>query len=72
MNADAPLSDHEEHEAIDVLYDSLVTFGQGTPRLLRMLLTAIRETLALYQRQEIERVELLERMYGPKPLGSPE
>ena len=72
MNADAPLNDHEEHVAIEELYEALSIYGRGTPRLLRMLLAAIRETLVVYQQQEIERVALLERMFGPRLLERPE
>lgn len=72
MHNDAPLSDHEENVAIEDLYDALVMYGQGTPRLLRMLLQSVRETLAVYQAAELERVALIERMYGSPRLAPPE
>ncbi len=69
-DSDAPLDEHDAHVAIEDVVDSLVVYGRGTPRLLKMLLTAIRETLVVYQQQEAERVELLERMWRPEKPGS--
>ncbi len=72
---EVPPAPEAEDEAALELYDSIVRYSRGYPRLLKLLVSAVRRTLNNYHREEVEQCRVLEAMLGTQPergLGPPE